>query len=39
MEWILYRRTPEAKREMNPYARTRNMIAKDLPDTRGYYEY
>ena len=39
MEWILDRRTPEAKREMNPYARTRNMIAKDLPDTRGHYEY
>ena len=39
MEWILDRRTPEAKKEANPYVRTRNMINKELPDTRGYYEY
>jgi hypothetical protein len=39
MEWILDRRTPEAKRENNPNLRSRNMIAKDLPDTRGHYEY
>ena len=38
MEWILDRRSPEARKEMNPTARSRNMIAKDLPDTRGYYE-
>jgi len=38
MEWILDRRSPEARKQMNPTARSRNMIAKDLPDTRGYYE-
>jgi hypothetical protein len=41
MEWILDRRTPEARREMNPMgmARSKNMIRKDYPDTRGHYEY
>ena len=39
MEWILDRRTPEAKREGNPHAKSRNMIKTDYPDTRGYYEY
>ena len=39
MEWIFDRRTPEAKREMNPNAKTRNMIRTDYPDTRGHYEY
>jgi len=39
MEWILDRRTPEAKRENNPNAKSRNMIKIDYPDTRGYYEY
>jgi hypothetical protein len=39
MEWILDRRTPEAKKESNPHARSRNMIKKDYPDTRGHYEY
>ena len=38
MEWIFDRRSPEAKREMNPNAKTRNMIRTDYPDTRGYYE-
>jgi hypothetical protein len=38
LEWILDRRTPEAKREMNPNAKTRNMIRIDYPDTRGHYE-
>ena len=39
MEWILDRRTPEARREMNPNAKSRNMIRTDYPDTRGHYEY
>lgn len=39
MQWILDRRTPEAKREGNPHAKSRNMIKTDYPDTRGYYEY
>ena len=39
MEWILDRRTPEAKKELYPNAKTRNMIDKELPDTRGYHEY
>jgi len=38
MEWILDRRSPDAKREMNPNAKTRNMIRTDYPDTRGHYE-
>ena len=38
LEWIYDRRTPEAKRENNQYLKTRNMINKDLPDTRGHYE-
>ena len=39
MEWILDRRTPEAKRENNPNGKSRNMIKTDYPDTRGHYEY
>ena len=39
MEWILDRRSADAKREMNPNIKTNNMIDKELPDTRGYYEY
>jgi len=38
MEWILDRRSVDAKREMNPNQKTNNMIEKDLPDTRGWYE-
>ena len=41
MEWILDRRTPEARREKNPMgmARSKNLIKRDYPDTRGHYEY
>lgn len=39
MQWILDRRTPEAKRENNPNGKSRNMIKTDYPDTRGHYEY
>jgi len=40
MEWILDRRTPEAKRENNPMGmeRSKNLIKRDYPDTRGHYE-
>ena len=40
MEWILDRRTPEARKEKNPMsmAKSKNMIRKDYPDTRGHYE-
>jgi hypothetical protein len=38
LTWILDRRSLDAKKEMNPNKRTRNMITKELPDTRGYYE-
>ena len=38
LEWIYDRRTPEAKRENGQYVRTRNMIRKEYPDTRGHYE-
>jgi hypothetical protein len=34
MEWILDRRADSDKKE-----RSRNMIKKDYPDTRGHYEY
>jgi hypothetical protein len=37
-QWIWDRRSPDAKREMNPNAKTRNMIRTDYPDTRGHYE-
>jgi rubredoxin len=39
LKWIYDRRTPEAKREINPYIKTGKMIKKDYPDTRGHYEY
>ena len=39
MEWILDRRTYEAKREMKPNVKSNNMINTDYPDTRGHYEY
>jgi hypothetical protein len=35
-EWIWDRRDDRSKKENNP--KTRNMITKDLPDTRGWYE-
>jgi hypothetical protein len=39
MEWILDRRSVDAKKETNPTGRSKNLIDKDLPDTRGHYEY
>jgi hypothetical protein len=36
-EWIWDRRDDASKKENNQ--KTRNMINKELPDTRGYYEY
>ena len=38
LTWILDRRSKDIKKEMNPNAKTRNMIEKELPDTRGWYE-
>ena len=38
MTWILDRRSDDAKKEMNPNTKSRNMIKTDYPDTRGHYE-
>jgi len=38
MEWILDRRSVDAKKENNTNVKSNNMIEKELPDTRGWYE-
>lgn len=38
LTWILDRRSKDIKKEINPYVKTNNMIDKELPDTRGWYE-
>jgi hypothetical protein len=38
MHWILDRRDVESKKQNNLIVKSMNMINKDLPDTRGWYE-
>jgi hypothetical protein len=39
MEWILDRRSVDAKKEMKPNIKSNNIIKTEYPDTRGHYEY
>ena len=36
MEWIFDRKVPRARKDNN--LKTKNMIRKEYPDTRGHYE-